>query len=166
MHWPLSPGSKPSASELRKQLLERRQQNLDVRSPIDGIVTVGDLDKVEGAPVARGQTLFEVAPLDKMTVEIAIPEDDIQYVSRGFQAGIRLDSYPDVSWQGVLSRIHPRAEIRDNRNVFVAEFTLANPDERLRPGMLGRARIIGPRRPLFWNLFHKPWQWLRFRLGF
>jgi hypothetical protein len=100
-----------------------------------------------------------------MIVEIAIPEDDVQYVSRGLAADVQLDSYPHDHWHGTVTRIHPRAEIRDNRNVFVAEFTLANPHGKLRPGMLGRARILGPRRPLFWRLFHKPWHWLRFRLG-
>ena len=37
-------------------------------------------------------------------------------------------------------------------------------DYRFRPGMSGSARIDGPKRPLGWNLFHKPWEFLVSRL--
>ena len=151
--------------DLKKQILQRRQEKLDVKSPVDGIVTVGDLDKVEGAPVTRGQSLFEVAPLDKMIVELSVPEDEIEYTREGIEAVVRFESYPDRTWRETIAKLHPRAELRDNQNVFVAEFTLENTHGKLRPGMVGRAKVIGPDRAFAWVLLHKPWQWLRLRIG-
>jgi RND family efflux transporter MFP subunit len=145
---------------LKIQLLEHRTENLEVRSPIDGIVIGGDLERAEGAPLTIGQTLFEVAPLEEMLVEVAIPEDEISSVAEGLDVSVRLDAYPGRDWHATLSKIHPRAEIRQSQNVFVAELQLQNNDRSLRPGMSGRARIVGPRRSLAWNLFHKPADWL------
>ena len=60
--------------------LKDQLQRLEIRSPYDGIVISGDLDKAQGATMEIGQTLFEVAPLDAMLAEVAIPESEIQYV--------------------------------------------------------------------------------------
>jgi RND family efflux transporter MFP subunit len=151
--------------DLKIQLLEHRAENLEVRSPIDGIVISGDLERAEGAPLTVGQTLFEVAPLDQMVVELAVPEDDISYVREELDVAVRLDAYPGRTWTAPITKIHPRAEIRQSQNSFIAELHLDNSDEVLRPGMNGRAKIVGPRRALAWNLFHKAADWLARKLG-
>ncbi|MBC8868089.1 MAG: efflux RND transporter periplasmic adaptor subunit [Planctomycetes bacterium] len=144
--------------ELRTQLLEHRIRHLEIRSPIDGIVVRGDLEKAEGAPLTVGQSLFEIAPLGEMVVEIAVPEDEIQYVVPGSRVVLRLDAYPGSKWDATVSKIHPRSEMWDERNVFIAECIIQDSRGVLRPGMKGRAKITGPRRPLAWNLFHRPYE--------
>ncbi len=93
-----------------------------------------------------------------MTLELAVPEDELAYVNVGAAVQIRLDAYPGEKWTGQIARIHPRAELRNGGSVFVAELTLDNSEGRLRPGMNGTGKIVGPRRPLAWNLFHKAWE--------
>jgi hypothetical protein len=68
--------------QLRQRLLTRRSENLEIRSPIAGLVIDGDLKRSEGIPLATGDTLFEIAPIDRMVVEVAIPETDRMSVSR------------------------------------------------------------------------------------
>ena len=63
--------------QFREQLLTTRDQDLDIRSPVDGMVVSGDLKDAEGMPLKVGEVLFEVAPLDTMIVELAVPEDDM-----------------------------------------------------------------------------------------
>jgi len=138
------------------ELVQSRLANLEIRSPIDGVIVSGDLDKAEGAPVETGQQLFEVGPLDQMVVEVSIPETDIARVEIGDRIALRLDAYPTRRWTGAIERIHPRSEIIDDASVFVAEVHLDNPDGLLRPGMKGRARISTGWRPLGWKLFHRP----------
>jgi biotin carboxyl carrier protein len=150
---------------LKIQLLEHRTENLEVKSPIDGVVISGDLDKAEGAPLSIGQTLFEIAPLERMVVDVEVPEEEISHVAERSGASVRLDAYPGRTWNATIAKIHPRSEIRDARNVFVAELNIENPDGLLRPGMNGRAKITGPRRALAWNLFHKPIDWLARTVG-
>ena len=56
------------------------------------------------------------------------------------------------------------AEQRQAENVFVGEVRI-QPNELLRPGMRGRAKIESAKRPLFWVLFHRAWDKIVFYLG-
>lgn len=94
-----------------------------------------------------------------------VPEDEIEYTREGIEAVVRFESYPDRTWRKTIAKLHPRAELRDNKNVFIAEFTLENSHGKLRPGMVGRAKVIGPDRAIAWILLHKPCQWIRLRIG-
>jgi multidrug resistance efflux pump len=143
--------------ELQIQLLEHRVKNLAIRSPIDGVVVSGDLERAEGAPLTIGQTLFEIAPLDQMRVELNIPQEEIARVAQKMPVAINLDALPDGMISGEIERIHPQAELRDNASVFVADLAMDNPGGRLRPGMNGWAKVTSDHRALAWVLFHKPW---------
>ncbi len=132
--------------ELKIRLLQDRTEHLEIKSPLSGIVVSGDLRKTEGAPLSIGQTLFEVAPLEQMVAELGVPEEDIAHIVAEAETTVWLDAHPQQRWTGTIVRIHPRSEIRDGRNVFVAEVALSNPDGLLRPGMNGSAKIFGPRR--------------------
>lgn len=144
--------------ELRRRLLDHRVQNLEVRSPIAGMVISGELDRSEGAPLAVGEVLFEIAPLDRMLVEVGIPESEIAYVEQGMPVEIALDAHPGRAWQGTVEVVHPRAEAADYQTVFIAEVLLDNRPGDLRPGMHGTAWIASHRYPLAWNLFHRAWE--------
>jgi multidrug efflux pump subunit AcrA (membrane-fusion protein) len=142
--------------EMRIELLEHRDQNVDIRSPVAGVVVSGDLEDAEGMPLDVGQTLFEVAPLDDMVVEVSIAEDDFAYIRAGMPVTIRLDAFPLRNFMASIERIHPRAELRDDAHVFIAEVRLEHPANGLRPGMRGTARVEADRYTLGWNLFHRP----------
>ena len=142
--------------QLRTELLEHREKNVDIHCPIDGVVVSGDLEDAEGMPLEVGQTLFEIAPLDQMVVEISIAEDDFAYVRAGMAATVRLDAYPLRKFKAKIERVHPRSELRDDANVFIAEVSLEHSAIELRPGMRGTARVQADRYPLGWNLFRRP----------
>jgi len=146
-------------------LLKNRQENLQINSPVNGVVISGDLQRVEGAPVTTGQTLLEVAPMDKVIVEVAVEESNIAYLCDAAATSVRLDAFPGRSWQAAITTIHPRAEIRDAQQVFVAEAELVNHDGSLRPGMQGRAKVNGGRAPIGWILLHRPFHALTRWLG-
>ncbi len=149
----------------RRKLLMHRSENLEIRSPIDGLVITGDLKKSEGVPMKIGDRLFEIAPLDQMLVEVAIPEPDIRHVAVDQEVSVVLDAFPGETLTGKLRRIHPRSEVRDESHVFIAEVELPNPQGRLRPGMKGSADITAGRRMLGWILFHRPLEAALLRLG-
>jgi hypothetical protein len=112
-----------------------------------------------------GKTLFEIAPLDAMVVELCIPEEDIRHVQVGMTVDIQLEAAPEDSLTAVIRSVHPRAEIRDGRNIFIAEADIPNHNSLLRPGMRGSSHVNTRRHPLGWNLFHKPAAWLLGWLG-
>lgn len=143
------------------EVLRYRQGNLQVLSPISGMVIEGDLERSEGAALSLGRPIMEVAPLDKMVIEAALREDDVAYARPGQNITVRLHAFPGETFQSKITRIQPRAETRDGRNVFVAEAEIGNPDSRLRPGMKGEAVILAEPAPLIWILFRKPWNTVR-----
>ncbi|MEM7699455.1 MAG: HlyD family efflux transporter periplasmic adaptor subunit, partial [Verrucomicrobiota bacterium] len=146
------------------QLLEFRIENLVVRSPIDGVVLTGNLERSEGVPVTAGQKLFEVAPLAEMVVEIAIPETEVRHVTPGMEVKLRLESESGRVWDSTLEGLHPISEVKDGTNVFIGEATLENEDGELRPGMKGSIRVITERKPIGWIAFHRVWEYLRLKI--
>lgn len=140
---------------LTGQMLEHRGDHLEIRSPIDGIVVSGELKRVEGARLSMGQTLFEIAPLDQMIVEVEIPEAEFASISDHASATIRLEAFPSHRLEGTLQRICPRAELRRKQQIFVGEIPLPNSTGRLRPGMRGRVSLAAGQSTLSWRLFHR-----------
>jgi len=143
--------------EQKIKLQQRRRQQLDIVSPIDGIVLTGRLEHVEGSPVRKGQFLFEISPLKNMLVEVAILQEDISYVQPGMPVRVVFDAYPHRRWESAIQAVLPRSEVREGRSVFVGQVAFANPEGRLRPGMRGRAAIATRPRSLLWIYFHRPW---------
>lgn len=143
------------------EVLNQREKNLKILSPIDGILVVGDLERSQGVALKLGRPIMEIAPLDKMLIEIAIREDDIPYAQAGMSMIINIHALGGRKYDAIIDKIQLRAETRDGRNVFIAEAEIPNPNDDLRPGMKGEAIIIAKPAPLFWSLFRKPWNTLR-----
>ena len=141
----------------KRRLLESRAEHLEIKSPLDGVVIRGDLQRAEGVSVTVGHPLFEIAPLDQMVFELAIPDDDISHVRAGQEVEVQVEGLAGSRFRGTLAAIHPRAEIRDGSNVFLGEVVLENARQLLRPGMKGHAQIRGPQKSVPWVVFHKPW---------
>ena len=142
-------------------VLRHHKENLLIRSSIDGVVIGGELERAKGAAVQIGQPLLEIAPLNPLIAEFLIPDRDISHVQGGERTEILLDAFPNRKLRVDLDQVHPRSEIRDGENVFVAEATVENDDLTLRPGMRGHGIVIAPPKPLGWLLIRKPWGVLR-----
>ncbi len=147
--------------ELQVNLLRSREDELVIKSPLDGVVLEGDLDDVEGAPVKAGQALFVIAPLDPIRLELFIKEIDIGLIRKGQPVMARLEGGLE-EMTGSITKLYPKSELHEDQNVFVAQVELGNTDGRLRPGMQGQARVAVGNRTLAWMWFHKPWH--RFRM--
>ncbi|TVP94074.1 MAG: HlyD family efflux transporter periplasmic adaptor subunit [Planctomycetaceae bacterium] len=145
---------------LRIDLYRRRLDEIEIKAPIAGVVLAGDWDQAIGAPLRVGQTLFEVAPLDQMRIEVDVAAEDAAWVSEGSEVALWFDTI-GRSDTATVTRLRPRSEVRDGRNVFVAEVELDNADDTLRPGMRGSARVRSGTHRLGWVLLRKPWYFIR-----
>jgi multidrug resistance efflux pump len=133
------------------------EDNLEIKSPISGIIIQGDLIRVEGSPLTKGQSLFEIAPLDKILVQLNVPAEDIAYIDENMLVKINLDAYPQKIWEAKLINIQLSSTTVNSDNVFIAEAKLNNKNRKLRPGMQGNAQIIGEDKLLVWIFFLKVW---------
>lgn len=145
-------------------LLRHRIEHLEMRSPIAGVVLSGLLEKGQTAPVDKGDVLYEIGPLEELKLEIEVPAVDVAQFRAGQCVKVWLDGFETDPLSGRLEHLEPLSELRNDQNVFVAKLKIPNPEQRFRPGMRGSARISGPRRPLAWNLFHKPWEYIVSRM--
>jgi len=152
--------------QLDLDVVEYQIGHLEIRSPVDGVLLAGDLKRAAGVTVTKGQVLFEVAPLDALVAEMEIPDTDIAQVREGMEVSVRLEAVPGTTWTSRVTKVHPQSEIREGENVFTAEADLPPGQDNglLRPGMKGKAVIVGDRRPLIWLLTHRIWETIRLAL--
>ncbi|MDF1812005.1 MAG: efflux RND transporter periplasmic adaptor subunit, partial [Verrucomicrobiales bacterium] len=158
-------GHEFEALALRVQFLQYQKENLDIRSPITGLILTGDLERSKGVPVETGQKLFEVAAFDKFVVEIAVVDEDINWVKKDQEVALRLESRGGQVFESKVEQIYPVSEVNEGDNVFVCLGYIYDEEGRsfLRPGMRGRARIKAGWQPLGWVIFHKPYNYVKVR---
>ena len=152
--------------QLDLDVVEYQIGHLEIRSPVDGVLLAGDLKRAAGVTVTKGQVLFEVAPLDALVAEMEIPDTDIAGVREGMEVSVRLEAVSGTTWTSRVTKVHPQSEIREGENVFTAQAELPPGEDNglLRPGMKGKAVIVGDRRPLIWLLTHRIWETVRLAL--
>ena len=143
-------------------LLNEQLTRVAVKAPFDGIVVSGDLSQSLGAPVERGDILFEVAPLDSYRVMLEVDERDIGAV-RAEQTGLlALTGMPGDVIEIRIDKITPISTAEDGRNYFRVEASLVSePPAILRPGMEGVGKIDAGQRKMVWIWTHKITYWLR-----
>ena len=154
------------ADEARAKLglVEEQLARSRIVAPFDGVVIMGDLSQMLGAPVRRGDTLVTVAPANEFRLILEIDERDVADISVGQSGHLALGAMPDRDFNFVVRRISPVAEARDGRNYFEVECELEGSQIEMRPGLQGVARISIDERPLAWVLMHRLIDWARIAL--
>jgi len=146
-------------------LVQHRMQSAALRAPVDGIVVEGDRRPQIGAAVKRGDTLFEIAPVDRLRVELHVPESRIDEITVGQKGMLAPASQPGAQMPFVVDRIEPMAETREGRNIFRAWADLQGGRPGwLRPGMEGLAKIDAGTGSLIWMWTRDAMDWLRLKM--
>lgn len=151
---------KDAEIELADQMLARTQ----IRAPFAGVIVNGDLSQSVGRPVARGDTLFELAPLDQYRVTLVVPEFDLQSVRPGQRGQVLLAALPERSFNFEVNNITPVAHVQDGVNGFEVHSVLLESDPRIRPGMEGLAKLDAGERKLVAIWTHGLLHWARIKL--
>ncbi|MES2533129.1 MAG: efflux RND transporter periplasmic adaptor subunit [Pseudomonadota bacterium] len=145
-------------------LLGEQIARASITAPFDGIVVSGDLSQSLGSAVKRGQTLFEIAPLNEYRVILEVDESDITDVREGQQGELMLSSLPGEVFPLTIGHLTPVTTSHEGRTFFRVEAAVGQASDRLRPGMEGLGKIDVGERKLIWQWTHKMLDW--FRLAF
>ena len=145
-------------------LAEEKLARTRLSAPLDGIVVSGDLSQSLGAPLERGEVLFEVAPLDGYRIMLEVDEREITQVHPGQQGELALSGLPHQLHAFTVERILPVSTAEDGQNFFRVEATLKENAGLLRPGMAGVGKIDAGERRLIWIWGHELTDWLRLTL--
>lgn len=154
-------GAQVEQAEARVALLSEQLARARITAPFDGVVVSGDLSQSLGAPVSRGEVLFEIAPLHSYRVILKVDERDISRVQVGQSGGLALAGLPGEQLTVQVEKVTPVASAEDGRNMFRVEAALESTSSALRPGMEGVAKIDVEERNLFWIWTHELTYWLR-----
>lgn len=121
-------------------LIEKLKRGV-IRSPIDGLVVSGDLSQMLGAPIEKGQQLFEIAPLDDYRVLLRVDEHDIAKVDLNQNGVLRLTGLPYEPLAVKLTRITSQSEALEGANYFRIEADVISSGVTIKPGMQGVTQI-------------------------
>ena len=148
-------------AEAQLALIDEQLSRTRIFAPFDAIVVKGDLSQSLGAPVERGNVLFELAPLDTYRIIMKVDERDITNVAVGQGGHLALSSMPHDALPMVVEKITPVSVIEEGRNYFRVEASAKGGVDKLRPGMEGVGKIQIEQRKLIWIWTHKIVHWLR-----
>lgn len=169
-------GSRPEEIEATKAEIARldAQQRylagqlarVEVRSPASGVVATParQLREMAGQVVQKGALIAKVFDMEKLTVDIAIPENELADVHVGQTVDLKARAYPNQTFRGTVASIatsvqggtaapgseatiaEPTASTSSPRTILVTT-EIDNRSLVLKPGMTGEAKITcGPRR--------------------
>ena len=140
--------------------VDAQAATLDVASPIAGVVLTPRMSDRLGSHVAEGTELAEVADLNTMKARMFVSEYDLHRLRVGAPAKMMVEGSTrklDSSVESIAQRsseIDPSLEQPEKLkglsapNFYVVDMPVANLGGELKPGMVGIARIYGPRRSL------------------
>jgi multidrug resistance efflux pump len=112
----------------------------DVKSPLDGQISRGDLEAFVGAHVEPTQSLFEIVQ-PKTVAVLQVDERDIGRVKLGQRGWVVAKSIPGQKIPITVTRINPAAEAIQGANVYQVEAEVTDAAIRLHPGTTGTARL-------------------------
>ncbi len=157
--------AKKTLAQTKLKIIRNRISQAIIRAPIDGVIISGDLRKQVGSVLSKGTSLFEVASSHKMTIKAQVPESEIDELRTNL-AGIFVPyAQPSKSLNMKVTRIYPRAQIVNGKNVYIVEAQVNANDDWIKPGMDGSASINVGKRRVYWIALHRVIDYLRYKLG-
>ena len=111
-------------------------ENTQLLSPIDGIVTARNYDNGD---LYSGAAILTVEQIKPVKLLVNVSENYYSRVKKGDKATITLDALPGETFTATVSLKYPT--INASTHTFPVELTLANKDEKVRPGMFARAQL-------------------------
>jgi multidrug resistance efflux pump len=151
-------------AEAKLDLIQKQLTRTRIYSPFEGIIVSGDLSQSLGAPVERGEVLYELAPLNEYRVVLEVDEKDIAEVQTKMRGELVLTGAVEENLPFIVKKITPVSENREGSNFFRVEAHLLEHRDHLRPGMEGVGKINIGERKLIWILTREMMNWFRLKI--
>ena len=123
-----------TALDVQKEVLDNLKKNIEMRSPIAGVVTARNY---EAGNLFTGTPVLHVMQINPLKIIANIQEQYYPAVKLGMPVEIRTDIFPGEVFAGKVSLIYPALDA--STRTFTVEVTVPNGNEKLRPGMFARS---------------------------
>ena len=97
-----------------------------------------------GQVINEGEAIVSLQSLDPIYVNFSLPQQQLSSIKAGLAVRVTTDALPGEMIQGKITAINPQVDAA-TRNIRV-QATVANSDERLRPGMYVSVAVVLPGR--------------------
>jgi putative peptide zinc metalloprotease protein len=157
----LSLVSSPAQDERIRSLeadIQRVQADLDyarseleatrVTAPIDGRIVAPRLMFARGEYLERGALVATIEDTSELLAEIRLPESSVGDIQPGATASAKFWAYPGSRFGGTVRSVAPNAEVGEYGRVVRVQVLIADPEQRLRPGLTGNAKIRAGWQPV------------------
>ena len=123
-----------AALDVQKEVLDNLKKNIEMRSPIAGVVTARNY---EAGNLFTGTPVLHVMQINPLKIIANIQEQYYPAVKLGMPVEIRTDIFLGEVFAGKVSLIYPALDA--STRTFTVEVTVPNGNEKLRPGMFARS---------------------------
>jgi multidrug resistance efflux pump len=143
--------SEAEAARARVELIRSQLDETVIKAPVDAVVEVLDLEP--GDLVGAGKPMATLLRTNSLWVRAYLPEAKLGFVKTGAKVTVRVDSFPQRDFAGIVRRVSRQAEFTPRNvqtweervlQVFQTEVVIDDPDHILRPGM--NADVTIPRQ--------------------
>jgi HlyD family secretion protein len=122
------------------QLAHERRNDVTIRAPISGVVIerpveIGTIIASASQNVSGGTILMKMADLATMQVRALIDETDLGRIRQGLDVVVRVEAYPERTFNGNVMKIEPQAVVEQNVTMFPVLVQLDNTSGLLKVGM-------------------------------
>jgi multidrug resistance efflux pump len=125
--------------EFARSELERTQ----IVASMDGRIVTANLQLLTGSYMRAGDPLLEVENAEVISAVIAVPESDIALIAPGDVVRLKAWGQSDIEIDGEVQSIAPAADDEGYGSVVRVTAVFPNPDDFLRSGMTGYAKVDG-----------------------
>jgi membrane fusion protein (multidrug efflux system) len=108
------------------------------KSPITGKVNYLYVD--EGEFIDRGKPLVSLVNVDRVKINIHVPELDIRHLKKGQKAQVSVDAFPGMKWMGIIDYMAYKAD--PATKTFPVRVLVDNHGNEIRPGMIARVALV------------------------
>ena len=122
------------ASTVSKSNYKNLLENTVLRSPVNGIVTARNYDA--GDMYAMAAPVYVVEQITPVKLKVNVSEKLFTQIKKGMEVDVKLDVYGDETFKGKVSLVYPTIDA--GTRTFPVEITIANANQRVRPGMFAR----------------------------
>jgi multidrug efflux pump subunit AcrA (membrane-fusion protein) len=113
-----------------------------IYSPLTGVIASRMIQP--GETVGTRDPIFRVLDLATVYLLAQVSELGVSRLAGGQPAEVTVDGLAGQTWPGKIGDVYPTTV--DGQRRYIARIVVANPAERIRDGMFGRARVVFSQR--------------------
>ncbi|MBU1355816.1 MAG: efflux RND transporter periplasmic adaptor subunit [Candidatus Edwardsbacteria bacterium] len=142
-------GARLEQARTAADMIRKNISDCYVTAPLAGMITNSTYEIGETA--GPGSILFTISKMDTVELVVYVNEKELGYVKLGQRSEIRIDSFKDKAFMGLVVYISPQAEFTPKniqtkqdrvKQVFGVKLKIPNPEQQLKAGIPADATIF------------------------